>query len=120
MLPLQLPWDVGPLILCAMVGMLAECASEEPRFARHGGAAESFIEQGRPNEALIELRSALPLRPNHAETNFRIGLILEPQNRPADRLNLPLAKNDVALPAGARRAGRRPGPAAGPAIPGPE
>ncbi len=66
------------LIVPAMAALLlAGCASEEERFERHRAHAQAFLEAGKQKEAMIELRSALKLRPKDAETNFQIGAALE-------------------------------------------
>ena len=59
------------LVLCA-------CSDSETHLAR----AETYKAEGKYKEALIELRSALKLDPQSAETNFQIAWTLLHLNRP--------------------------------------
>ena len=72
------------LLLCAL--SIGACASEEQKFEQHLDRAEALLESGNTKAALIELRSALKLRPQHAETNHRIGRVLMDQQRYLDAL----------------------------------
>lgn len=67
--------------LALMLGafLVGACRSEESRHARHLESAERYLAEEKRAEALIELRSALKLRPQDAETNFRIARLLEQQ-----------------------------------------
>lgn len=63
---------------------LGACSSDETKFARHLENAQAFEEEGKNNEALLELRSALQLDPKSAEANFRIAELLSKQRKLAD------------------------------------
>jgi tetratricopeptide (TPR) repeat protein len=60
---------------------LAACSSEEERFRSHLERAEAYRQEDKNREALIELRNALKLRPKDAETNYRIGLLLQEEKQ---------------------------------------
>ena len=64
------------LVLCA-AGWLAACSSDAEKRARHEERAQQYLVEGKPREALIELRSALKLEPQNAALNLRIGEVLE-------------------------------------------
>jgi tetratricopeptide (TPR) repeat protein len=60
------------------------CGSDVEKASEHLANAETYQAEGKEKEALIELRNALRLDPKSAETNFRIGRILEKQQEFAD------------------------------------
>jgi len=62
-------------VVAAMV-TLAGCASDEERTAEHSARAEAYLEDGKPREALLELRNALKLRPQDAEINYQIARVV--------------------------------------------
>ena len=64
---------IAALVACASLP-LAGCS---PDAASRRERAEQHLAEGRLREALLELRSALKLEPNDAETNFRIAEIAE-------------------------------------------
>jgi len=53
------------------------CSSSEETHARHLERAHAYQESGQTEKALIELQSALKLAPQSADTNLRIGTLLE-------------------------------------------
>ena len=73
------PANARHLCLSAALASLVlgiACASPEERLAKHLTRADGYIENEKPREALIELRSALKLVPQHAEINERIADLL--------------------------------------------
>jgi predicted Zn-dependent protease len=73
------------LVSAAFAALLAlGCATDEQKATNHIERAKSHIEAGRAKEALLELRSALKLRPQDAEINFQIARVLETQKAPAE------------------------------------
>lgn len=62
----------------------AGCASEEQRLADHRSQAARFHEEGDHRQELIELRSALKLRPKDAQLNYEIGQAYAELGRPAE------------------------------------
>jgi tetratricopeptide (TPR) repeat protein len=71
---------IAALVACAALP-LAGCS---PDAASHRERAEQYLAEDRPREALLELRSALKLEPNDAQTNFRIAQIAEDMGKPED------------------------------------
>ncbi|HEX2484965.1 MAG TPA: tetratricopeptide repeat protein, partial [Myxococcota bacterium] len=67
----------GALVAVCTSGALVGCSSDAQRRARHQARAESFLEEGKPREALIELRSALKLDPKNSPLHFRIAQVFE-------------------------------------------
>lgn len=63
-----------PVVLAA--GLVVACASEQERYEEHRANAEEHLKEGHVREALLELRSALKLRPTDADVNFRIAEVL--------------------------------------------
>ena len=63
-------------LFAALLGpfSLAGCS---PDAAERRERAERYLAEGRAQEALLELRSALQAEPNDAQTNFRIAEIAE-------------------------------------------
>lgn len=53
------------------------CASPEERFAEHVARAQGYIEQGRTDDALIELQSALKIDPDDADVNEKLAQLLK-------------------------------------------
>jgi Flp pilus assembly protein TadD len=64
---------LAALVFCTSLP-LAGCSRDA---ASHRESAEQHLAEGQLREALLELRSALKLEPNDAETNFRIAEIAE-------------------------------------------
>jgi tetratricopeptide (TPR) repeat protein len=62
---------LAALVFCTSLP-LAGCSRDA---ASHRESAEQHLAEGQLREALLELRSALKLEPNDAETNFRIAEI---------------------------------------------
>jgi tetratricopeptide (TPR) repeat protein len=52
------------------------CSSPEERLANHLERGEVYLEEGRPDEALLEFQSALNLLPDDANLNERVGRVL--------------------------------------------
>jgi tetratricopeptide (TPR) repeat protein len=80
------------------------CSSNAERRDQHLAQAESYLATGKLPEALVELRSALRVDPNNAETNFRIAKLLHAQAQLGDAiffygetLRLDPARDDAAL-----------------------
>ncbi len=69
------------LALLLPAALLVACASEQERLDRHLAEAEKYAEAGQTREALIELRSALKLRPQSAQVNERIADVLRQRGR---------------------------------------
>src|SRR5262245_49194404 len=60
--------------------------SSEERIANHLERARVYQEAQQPNQALIELQSALRLDPQSAETNFLIGELMKKMERYDDAI----------------------------------
>jgi tetratricopeptide (TPR) repeat protein len=58
---------------------LGGCRSDHEKMLEHLGNAKTYQEQGRPREALLELRNALKLEPRNADTNYAIANALVAQ-----------------------------------------
>jgi len=67
---------VAGLAVC-IAGGIAGCASDAEKRERHEARARDFLKEGKPKEALIELRSALKLDPQNAELHLRVAEVLE-------------------------------------------
>lgn len=65
------------LVAAFAVGWLTSCSSDADKRQRHEARAEEFLREGKPREALIELRSALKLEPKDAGLHFEIGTVFE-------------------------------------------
>jgi tetratricopeptide (TPR) repeat protein len=63
---------------------LGGCGSEEGRFEEHQTRAEGYAREGKVEEALLELRSALDIHPDSAAVNLRIAELLTSQGRLGD------------------------------------
>jgi len=76
------------LTLLAAAGLMLACSSKEERVARHLDRAAEYLEDATwaPDQALIELQAALDLDPQRAETNYRMGELLEREERWEDAL----------------------------------
>jgi tetratricopeptide (TPR) repeat protein len=61
------PWLAAALLL------ILACTPAEERYARHLERAEEYVAQGLTSEALLELQSALKIRPQDAMLHERIG-----------------------------------------------
>jgi Tfp pilus assembly protein PilF len=53
------------------------CSSSEEVLARHLERAQAYQDSGQVEKALIELKSALKLAPQSADTNLKIGELHE-------------------------------------------
>jgi tetratricopeptide (TPR) repeat protein len=71
------------VVACVLL-IVAGCGSTEQRFAEHVKNADQYQQEGKDKEALLELRAALQLEPKSADVNFRIGQLMEQQNKLAD------------------------------------
>jgi tetratricopeptide (TPR) repeat protein len=61
-----------------MVLLLAlACSSPEERFARHISRAEGYVDEGRVDDALIELQSALKIEPGDPDVNEQLARLLK-------------------------------------------
>jgi tetratricopeptide (TPR) repeat protein len=88
------------LLACAWLA----CSSNAERRDEHLAQAETYLSAGKLREALVELRSALRVDPNNAETNFRIAKLLHLQAQLGDAiffygetLRLDPSRDDAAL-----------------------
>lgn len=65
--------------------LVAACDSVEDRTERHYEAGLALIEEGSPDQAVLEFRNALQLNDQHAQSHFELGKILEARGelRPA-------------------------------------
>ena len=74
---------LAPALLAALLGPLSlpGCSRDT---AERGERAERYLAEGRAQEALLELRSALQDEPNDAQTNFRIAEIAEQMGKLED------------------------------------
>lgn len=63
--------------LCGTLAGLAACSSNEERAQALVQSAQEYTAQGKPKEALLELRSALKLQPQSADLNFKLGQSLQ-------------------------------------------
>ncbi|MDJ0849243.1 MAG: tetratricopeptide repeat protein [Myxococcota bacterium] len=61
--------------------LLAACSSPEERLAEHLERGESYLAEGRTEEALLEFQSALNLRPDDAALFERVGQVLYERNQ---------------------------------------
>jgi tetratricopeptide (TPR) repeat protein len=64
-------------LAAAVLLIAAACSSPEERFAAHVSRAEGHLAEGRTDDALIELQSALKIRPDDPDVNERLGALLE-------------------------------------------
>lgn len=67
------------LALLASFTFFSACSlfkSDEEKFAELSNKAEAFIEEGKFEEARISLQAAQKIKPNHAETYFKLGEVL--------------------------------------------
>jgi tetratricopeptide (TPR) repeat protein len=64
-------------LLCAALlvsaGGVAACQDDEARLAEHMSRAEKQLEEGKPNEAVIEYKNALQIAPNNADAHFGLA-----------------------------------------------
>ncbi len=70
-------------LFVALLGPLS-LAGCSPDAAERRERAERYLAEGRAQEALLELRSALQAEPNDAQTNFRIAEIAEEMGKLED------------------------------------
>jgi cytochrome c-type biogenesis protein CcmH/NrfG len=68
------------LLTAALVA--AGCSSDEQKFEEHHQRAVRYREQDSLDEALIELRTALAIQPQDAETNYQIAEVLRALRKP--------------------------------------
>ena len=61
------------LLSISAVFVLAACQSDAERLAEHLGRAESYFEEGKYAEAVIEYGNGLQLEPNNALTHYRLA-----------------------------------------------
>ena len=59
--------------LLLSVGGLAACQDDASRLAEHMARAEKQLEDGKPNEAIIEYKNALQIAPNDADAHFGLA-----------------------------------------------
>lgn len=52
---------------------LAGCASKEEKLQNHIKSADRYLEDGRYNEAVIELKNAVQLDPEYVDGHYRLG-----------------------------------------------
>lgn len=69
------------LALCLLA---AGCQSSEQEFAEHLDRGSKFEKEGKPDEALIEYRTALQIQPSSAEANLRIARVLTEKGKYGD------------------------------------
>jgi tetratricopeptide (TPR) repeat protein len=77
---------VATILAILVLQGIAGCGSREQRRDEHVSRAEEYLEDGKPSEALIELRNALKLDPQNGPLNYRIAVVLEGTNRLGDAL----------------------------------
>jgi tetratricopeptide (TPR) repeat protein len=70
----------------ALLALVLGCSSSEETLERHLERAETYLEYGQSEKALIELQSALKLAPQRADTNLRIAALHEAYERYEDAL----------------------------------
>jgi tetratricopeptide (TPR) repeat protein len=75
--PRQLTIRLATMLALAALG----CMSSEERIANHLERARVYEESSQPNQALIELQSALRLDPQSAETNYLTGELMKKMER---------------------------------------
>lgn len=73
---------IGTLLAMGAAG----CGDADGNLAEHLAAAEELMDIGDFKEASIELRNALKLDPQNAETNFKIAELMERQNQLEDAI----------------------------------
>ncbi len=61
------------LALLVLAGGLTACQDEAARLAEHMARAERQLEDGKPNEAVIEYKNALQIAPNDADAHFGLA-----------------------------------------------
>lgn len=76
---------IAAFFLC-LAGTLPGCRSKESRIAQHLEQAETYTDEGKLREAVLELRSALQLDPASVEVNWRLADLMRRQGRTADEL----------------------------------
>jgi len=62
------------LLSASAVFVLASCQSDAERLAEHLGRADSYFEEGKYAEAVIEYGNGLQLDPNNGLTHYRLAL----------------------------------------------
>ena len=72
--------------LAMLVALALGCQSDEERLAEHLARAESYVEEDKSSEALLELRNALRIDPKSADINARIAELLKRLERYEDAL----------------------------------
>jgi tetratricopeptide (TPR) repeat protein len=61
------------IALWLSVGALAGCQDDAARLVEHMARAEKQLEDGKPNEAVIEYKNALQIAPNDADAHFGLA-----------------------------------------------
>jgi tetratricopeptide (TPR) repeat protein len=64
------------LSLLACLALAIACSTPEERFARHVERAQTHLDEGRADDAMIELQSALKLDPADPDVNEQLGELL--------------------------------------------
>ncbi len=70
------------VIAVAAAAFAVGCASEEETVAKHVAEAERYQEEGDLRSALVELQSALRVRPKSGELNMELAELLAQLNKP--------------------------------------
>ena len=82
MTPRRLKVQLAAALVLAALG----CMSSEERIANHLERARVYEESSQPNQALVELQSALRLDPQNAETNYLTGELMTQMERYDDAI----------------------------------
>lgn len=71
--PRRLARSLLCVALLLSTGGLAACQDDASRLAEHLARAEKQLEDGKPNEAVIEYKNALQIAPNDADAHFGLA-----------------------------------------------
>ena len=71
----------GFLLGCAL---LAACGSDEGDLAKHFERGKEYAESSQWNEAAIELKNALQIDPNHADSHFELSQVYLKSGKPKE------------------------------------
>lgn len=74
------------MVVVTLALPLFACSTDREKAQSHRSQAEAYLKEGKPREALLELRNALKLEPKSADTNYRIAQILVEQRSYSDAL----------------------------------
>lgn len=66
--------------------VVSACSSDTEKVREHLSNADTYAQEGKTKEAMIELRNALKLEPKSAETNYRIAKVMQQQGNYGDAL----------------------------------